>query len=141
MDKKILIVSTGNGCRSQMAEGILKSLDKQLQVYSAGIDPSIKLNPLVIIAMDELGIDVRNYYPKDITDFLNQQFDYVISVCDKVELSCLELILKMTQHQHFRIGDPSNQVVDEEDIMHEYRKSRDRIYSDLVDFYLNLRKN
>jgi len=72
MKKRILIVSTENACRGPMAEGILKSLDHNLQVFSAGTNPSNKMNPLVIIAMDELGIDVRNYYPKNVTDFLDQ---------------------------------------------------------------------
>ena len=141
MKKRILIVSTENACRSQMAEGILKSLDKHLQVFSAGTNPSNKLNPLIIIAMDELGIDVRNYYPKNVTDFLDQQFDYILTVCDKAKLDCRELILKTFKHQHFQIGDPSNHVVNDEEIMNEYRKGRDKIYSNILDFYLNLRKN
>ena len=61
-----------------MAEGILKSLDKSLEVFSAGTDPSNRLNPLTILAMDEMGIDIRGFYPKKIDDLLNQTYDLII---------------------------------------------------------------
>ncbi len=141
MNKKILILSEGNDCRSQMAEGILKSLDKSLEVFSAGTDPSNRLNPLTILAMDEMGIDIRGFYPKKIDDLLNQTYDLIITLCEKAKVHCNELITKMHSHHHFRINHPLEKKVDEEELLNEFRKARDKIYSNIFELYMDLRKN
>ena len=74
---RILILCTGNSCRSQMAEGFLKSFDKTLEVYSAGTKPAAKANPFAIKAMNEVGIDISNGVPEDVEKYVNQSFDYV----------------------------------------------------------------
>ena len=85
---KILILCTGNSCRSQMAEGFLKSFDKDLLVYSAGTKPSKHVHPKAIKAMSDLGIDIQNNKPKSVNVFLNNNFDYVITVCGGAKETC-----------------------------------------------------
>ncbi len=85
MKKKILILCTGNSCRSQMAEGFLKSFDKNLEVYSAGTKPAEKVNPFAIKAMKEVGIDISNGVAENVDKYLSQSFDYVITVCDNAK--------------------------------------------------------
>ncbi len=84
---KILFICTGNSARSQMAEGFLKYYKKEWAVYSAGIEPK-GLNPLAVEAMLEKGIDISDYKSKHIDLFLNQQFDYLITVYDNAKESC-----------------------------------------------------
>ena len=79
---KIFILCTGNSCRSQMAEGFLKFFNSGLEVYSAGTDPSLKVVPKAIQVMKEVGIDISKNYPKKVDQFLNDYFDYIITVCD-----------------------------------------------------------
>jgi arsenate reductase len=63
---KILILCTGNSCRSQMAHGFLKSFDKNIQVFSAGTEPAKQVNPKAVIVMNEAGIDISQHYPKHV---------------------------------------------------------------------------
>ena len=74
---KILIICTGNSCRSQMAEGFLKSLSSSFDVYSAGTRPELKVNPIAIQVMNEKGIDISQQYPKSVNEFTNQTFESV----------------------------------------------------------------
>lgn len=141
MNKKILVLSERNDCRSQMAEGILKSLDKSLEVFSAGTDPSNRLNPLTILAMDEMGIDIRGFYPKKIDDLVNRTFDIIITLCEKAKVDCNELITNIHSQQHYRIKHPLEKKVGEEELLDEFRKARDKIYSNMFDLYMDLRKN
>ena len=80
MNKKILILCTGNSCRSQMAEGFLKAFDNEWQVFSAGTKPAEKINPKAIQVMQEAGIDISGGKPEDVDKYLDQSFDYVITV-------------------------------------------------------------
>ncbi len=82
MNKKLLILCTGNSCRSQMAEGYLKSFSTELEVYSAGTNPSKQVHPKAIQVMSEVGIDLSKNNPKLVDQFLGESFDYVITVCD-----------------------------------------------------------
>ena len=85
---KILILCTGNSCRSQMAEGFLKSFDSRLEVYSAGTQPAPHANPNAVAAMKELGIDISGNRPKSVDIFLADPFDYVITVCGGAQETC-----------------------------------------------------
>jgi len=89
MDKKrVLILCTGNSARSQMGEGLLKHLaGDRFDVFSAGTIPS-SLNPYAVLSMAEIGIDIRDQYSKNLNRFLNQEFDYVITVCDQAAEVC-----------------------------------------------------
>src|SRR5438045_2211102 len=78
--KRILVLCTGNSARSQMAEGVLKSLSPRLDVQSAGTNPAARVNPLAIRAMREIGIDISGETTKSVQRFVSQSFDYVITV-------------------------------------------------------------
>lgn len=137
MNKKILILCTGNSCRSQMAEGFLKSLDKNLQVFSAGTKPSDKINPFAIKAMKEIGIDISNGIPENVEKYLSQSFDYVITVCDNAKETCPVFMGDVKHRLHIGFDDPADAVGTEEEVMPVYRRVRDEIKKDFYEFYLN----
>jgi len=89
MDKKsVLFLCTGNSARSQMAEGLLRHLaDDRFEVFSAGTKP-VGLNPNAVKAMSEVGIDISGHRSKSVDEFVGQQFDYVITVCDNAKEAC-----------------------------------------------------
>lgn len=141
MHKKILILCTGNSCRSQMAEGFLKSFDKNLEVYSAGTNPSNQVHPKAIQVMKEVGIDLSNNYPKSVDQFLNESFDYVITVCDNAKETCPVFSGKVAKQLHIGFEDPAEATGTEEEILSVFRKVRDEIKSDFYEFYINEIKN
>ena len=79
--RKILIICTGNSCRSQMAQGWLRFFDERLDVYSAGTRPEKKVNPNAVKVMEEVGINIKGHYTKHIDKFTKDNFDYAITVC------------------------------------------------------------
>ena len=85
---KILILCTGNSCRSQMAHGFLQSFDKNLMVRSAGTEASGKLNEKAVAAMKEIGIDISHHTSDSVDDYLNEEWDYVITVCGGANENC-----------------------------------------------------
>ncbi len=114
---------TGNSCRSQMAEGLLKHYgNDKFEVYSAGLRPS-SVHPLAIKAMAELDIDITNQYSKPVNEFLGQEFSYVITVCDSAKMLCPSLPGK---HKvlHWSIEDPASTSDTEEEMMKVFRKVR-----------------
>jgi arsenate reductase (thioredoxin) len=135
MNKKILILCTGNSCRSQMAEGFLKSFDKNLEVFSAGINPSGKVHPKAIKAMKEVGIDLSENYPKMVDQFLRESFDYVITVCDNAKETCPIFLGKVNHQLHIGFEDPAEAKGSEEEIISEFRRIRDEIKNDFYKFY------
>ena len=86
---RILILCTGNRCRSQMAHGILKHFAPEWEIFSAGICPAKEVHPLGIKVMAELGIDISSHYPKSIDQYPNKEWDYVITVCGGAKESAL----------------------------------------------------
>jgi arsenate reductase len=104
---RILILCTGNSCRSQMAEGFLKTFAPKAEVFSAGTAPSANVHPLAIKVMHERGIDISRTAPKSVDQFLSQSFDYVITVCDSARESCPVFTGAVTTRLHIRdrIGD------------------------------------
>ena len=86
---KVLILCTGNSCRSQMAHGFLHSFDNKLDVFSAGTKPAEKVNPMAVKVMDEMGIDIAHHIPKSVNLYIGQEWDYVITVCGGANESCL----------------------------------------------------
>jgi arsenate reductase len=85
---KIIVICTGNTCRSQIAEGLLKSKYPEAEIYSAGTHPEIQVNPYAVQAMAEVGYDISKQYPKLVTDFIHEEFDYVLTVCDSAQETC-----------------------------------------------------
>lgn len=135
--KRILILCTGNSCRSQIAEGFLKSFDPHLEVYSAGTGPSDQVHPIAIQVMNEVGIDLSKNYPKNVDQFLDQRFDYVITVCDNARETCPIFTGQVRQQLHIGFEDPAEARGSEEEIIEIFRRVRDEIKRDFLDFYQN----
>jgi len=136
MKYRILILCTGNSCRSQMAEGFLKSFDNELSVYSAGTIPSNKVHPIAVRVMQEAGIDISENYPKSADQFIGDSFDYVITVCDNAKESCPVFIGTVGKHLHIGFEDPANAVGTDEEILFAFRKVRDEIKNDFKEFFI-----
>ena len=137
MKKKILILCTGNSCRSQMAEGFLKSFDKNLEVFSAGTKPAEKVNPFAVRAMKEIRIDISNGVAEDVEKYLSESFDYVITVCDNAKETCPVFIGDVKNNLHIGFDDPADAVGSDEEVMPVYRRVRDEIKKDFFNFYKN----
>lgn len=135
MKQRILILCTGNSCRSQMAESLLQSFDSNLEVYSAGTKPASHVHPRAIAVMKELGIDLSNHHPKLVDEFLHQQFDYVITVCGNAKESCPVFIGKVQHKLHIGFDDPAEAKGTEEEILLEFRRVRDEIQKRFEKFY------
>lgn len=139
---KVLILCTGNSCRSQMAQGFLKSFDSTLEVQSAGTFPASKVNPSAVKVMAESGIDISKNSPKSVDEFLNDQWDYVITVCDDANETCPVFLGKVKHRLHIGFVDPSHATGSEEFIMSEFRRVRDEIEDEFYKFYnANLKMN
>jgi arsenate reductase len=136
MEKKILILCTGNSCRSQMAEGFLKSFDENLEVYSAGTNPAERANPYAIKAMKEIDIDISGGIPENVNKYLSESFDYVITVCDNAKETCPVFMGDVKLNLHIGFDDPADEVGTEEEVMPVYRRVRDEIKRDFFEFYL-----
>lgn len=132
---KILILCTGNSCRSQMAQGFLKSFDNKIEVHSAGTFPSSTVNPKAIKVMAEVGIDISMNSPKSVDEYLDDQWDYVITVCDDANETCPVFIGKVKHRLHMGFEDPSHATGTDEFIMSEFRRVRDEIKTEFFKFY------
>ncbi|MFH0842962.1 MAG: arsenate reductase ArsC [Bacteroidota bacterium] len=132
---KIMILCTGNSCRSQMAQGFLRSFDNKIEVHSAGTVPAARVNPKAIEVMAEAGIDISKKTPKSIDEFLNEQWDYVITVCDDANETCPVFTGRVKHRMHIGFEDPSNAIGSEEFIMSEFRRVRDSIKAEFLRFY------
>ena len=134
---KILVLCTGNSCRSQIAQGFLKSFDDKIEVESAGTQPASKVNLNAVKVMGETGIDISKNSPKSVDEFLNNEWDYVITVCDDAKETCPVFLGKVKHRVHFGFEDPSNASGSEEFIMSEFRRIRDEIKTTFFRFYNN----
>ena len=135
MSKRILILCTGNSCRSQMAEGLLKSLDSTLEVFSAGTNPAPRVSSRAIQVMYEIGIDISNGYPKSVDQFIGERFDYVITVCDHAKETCPMFAGKVIYRLHFGFDDPAEATGTDEEIRTEFIRIRDEIKTQFTEFY------
>ncbi|MCX6281249.1 MAG: arsenate reductase ArsC [Bacteroidetes bacterium] len=132
---KILILCTGNSCRSQMAEGFMKSFDSRLEVYSAGTQPATQVNSNAVAVMNELGIDISRNKPKSVDLFLSEPFDYVITVCGGANESCPAFIGKVKNRIHIGFDDPAEAVGTLEEVLPVFRRVRDEIKTGFLSFY------
>lgn len=135
MQKKILILCTGNSARSQMAEGFLRSFDPKLQVFSAGTNPSDKVNPFAMQVMKEIGIDISRQYPKSVKQFIEQPFDYLITVCDNAKDICPVFVGQVKQMLHLSFEDPSEVRGTDTEVSQVFRRIRDEIRRAFHNFY------
>lgn len=126
MKKRVLFLCTGNSCRSQMAEGLLRDMaGDKFEVFSAGVNPT-QINPLSIRAMQEIGIDISNQKSKSAKGFLGQQFDYVVTVCDNAKQTCPVFPGKY-EKIHWNLEDPAEAQGIESEKMIVFRRVRDQI--------------
>ena len=130
--KRVLILCTGNSCRSQKAEGFFKKCRNDWTVESAGISPT-KLNPLAVKVMAEKGIDISHQKTKSVKKFLNQSFDYIITVCDNARESC-PLFPGEAQYIHWNIEDAALAEGKTEDKLKKFREARDDIEKHILNF-------
>ena len=137
---RILILCTGNSCRSQMAHGFLESFDSKLEVFSAGTIPAGKINPKAVKVMLEAGIDISMNTPKSVNLYLDQEWDYVITVCDDANESCPFFAGIVKHRLHMGFEDPSNVSGTEEFVLNEFRRIRNEIQSAFYKFYTDYLK-
>ena len=132
---KVLILCTGNSCRSQMAHGFLQSFDKEITIKSAGTEASGKLNHRAVEVMKEVGIDISHHTSDPIENYLNEEWDYVITVCGGANEKCPAFLGKVKHRAHIGFDDPSHSVGTEEFIRSEYYRVRDEIKAAFWKFY------
>jgi len=135
MGKKILVICTGNSCRSQMAEGFLKSFDKTLEVFSAGTHPAERVNPNAVKVMKEIGIDISHHVPEKVDIYIGREWDYVITVCGGANESCPAFTGKVKTRLHIGFDDPAEAVGTGDEVMAVYRRVRDEIKEGFYKFY------
>lgn len=124
---KVLILCTGNSCRSQMAHGFLQSFDHRLDVHSAGTEPKGMLDPKAVEVMQEVGVDISHHSSDHVDKYLDVEWDYVITVCGKVNESCPVFVGKVKNREHIRFDSPKEVTGDPGYIHTEYARVRDQI--------------
>ncbi len=132
---KILILCTGNSCRSQMAQGFLQSLDAQLDVHSAGTHASGHLNPTAVQVMKEAGIDISGHTSDPVQKYLDREWDYVITVCGGANEACPAFTGKVKHRMHIGFEDPSEAGGSDAFVLGEFRRVRDEIKEAFGKFY------
>ena len=124
---RILILCTGNSCRSHLAEEILRQAAGDfLEVASAGSKPAGFVHPLAIRAMQEIGIDISEHTSKSMNDFLSSQIETVITVCGNADQACPVFPGQVNRH-HWPFDDPAHATGTEEEQMEVFRRVRDEI--------------
>jgi len=123
----ILVLCTGNSCRSHLAEGILRAaLGDRYRVASAGSKPAGYVHPLAIRALEEIGLDISAHHSKHLDEFLGQDVETVITVCGNADQVCPMFPGQMNRH-HFPFDDPAHAEGTEEEQMAVFRRVRDEI--------------
>lgn len=134
---KILILCTGNSCRSQMAHGFMQSFDSRLTVRSAGTQAAGKLNEGAVAAMNEIGIDISHHTSDQVEKYLDEEWDYVITVCGGANEACPTFIGKVKHRLHIGFDDPSHASGSDEFIRSEFRRVRNEIKEGFYSLYIN----
>jgi arsenate reductase len=130
--KRILVLCTGNSCRSQMAEGwINRLLEGQWEARSAGTAPAARVHPLAVRAMDEVGVDIGRAKPKHVGLYLDQRWDLVVTVCDSAQETC-PAFPRPVPKVHVPFFDPAAAEGTDEEKMGVFRRVRDEIRDRLV---------
>jgi arsenate reductase (thioredoxin) len=127
MKPLILILCTGNSCRSHLAEGILRhALGENFTVASAGSNPAGYVHPMAVAALAEIGIDISAHHSKHLNEFLSQQVETVITVCGNADQACPMFPGQVNRH-HWGFDDPAHAKGTDEEIMAVFRRVRDEI--------------
>ncbi len=132
---KILILCTGNSCRSQMAHAFLQSFDANMEVRSAGTKPAPEVHPLAVKVMGETGLDISSHRPILVDDYLNEAWDYVITVCGDANENCPVFTGRVKQRLHIGFEDPAKVTGSDEFVIIEFRRIRDEIKEGFTQFY------
>ncbi len=133
---RILVLCTGNSCRSQMAHGFLQLFDSHQEVYSAGTSPAEHVHPLAISVMAEIGIDISHHVPRNVKEYLDEPWDYVIIVCGGANETCPTFVGKVGKHIHIGFDDPSKVIGSKDFVISEFRRVRDEIRMAFRVFYV-----
>lgn len=124
---RVLILCTGNSCRSHMAEGILRAAAGDLlEVLSAGSKPAGYVHPKAIAALAEVGIDISSHTSKSMNDFLDRDIETVITVCGNADQAC-PVFPGQVNRRHWPFDDPAHATGSEDEVMGEFRRVRDEI--------------
>ena len=124
--KRILVLCTGNSCRSQIAEGYLRHFAKdKAEVYSAGIETH-GVNPKAVAIMKEDGVDISHHTSNNVNEYRNIDFDFVITVCDNAKEQC-PVFPSTAKKFHHNFPDPAKATGSEEEIMQQFRNVRNEI--------------
>jgi arsenate reductase (thioredoxin) len=132
---KILILCTGNSCRSQMAHGFMKSFNPEMTVCSAGTEASGKLNTKAVAVMNEIGIDISKHTSDSVEIYLGEEWDYVITVCGGANENCPVFMGKVKNRLHMGFDDPSHVTGTDEYIWSEFIRVRDEIKEGFFKLY------
>ena len=133
---KVLILCTGNFCRSQMAHGFLQSFNPNITVCSAGTQASGKLNEKAVAVMKEAGVDISHHTSDSVDKYLKDEWDYVITVCGGANEECPAFFGKVKHRLHIGFDDPSHAEGTEEFIWSEFIRVRDEIKEGFYKFYI-----
>jgi Protein-tyrosine-phosphatase len=129
---KIIVICTGNTCRSQIAEGLLKSKYPDAEIYSAGTYPETHVNPYAVKAMAESGYDISKQYPKLVNDFIKDEFDHVLTVCDSAQETC-PVFPNAKNRVHRSFVDPSRLSYESDDHALDIYKNTVKEISNWID--------
>jgi len=125
--RKILILCTGNSCRSHLAEGILRrAVGDLFDVHSAGSKPAGYVHPKAIEVMKEIGIDISHHTSKHLNDFLDKKIDTVITVCGNADQACPAFPGQVNRY-HWGFDDPAHASGTDEEVLSVFRRVRDQI--------------
>ncbi|MDY0182137.1 MAG: arsenate reductase ArsC [Proteiniphilum sp.] len=133
---KILILCTGNSCRSQMAHGFLQHFDERITVRSAGTEPAGQVNQTAVKVMKEVGVDISHHTPEMVDRYINDKWDYVITVCDHANETCPLFTGEVKHRLHMGYEDPSHAKGSDEFILSEFYRIRDQIENDFHQLYV-----
>ena len=133
MKHRVIFICTGNSCRSQIAEGLLrKEADDRFDIFSAGSDPS-RLHPAAISVMEEWGIDISHQKSESIDNFIDNNFDIIITVCDNANQSC-PVFPNEKIRLHWSIKDPFHGWSNNQKSLPPYRIARDELKKRIDEF-------
>ena len=125
--KSVLVLCTGNSCRSHIAEAILRAAAKDIfEVHSAGSNPAGFVHPKAVAVMKEIGIDISNHSSKHMNDFLKRDVHTVITVCGNADQACPSFPGQLKRH-HWGFDDPAKAEGSEEEVLDVFRRVRDEI--------------
>ena len=137
---RILILCTGNSCRSKMAQAVLQHTDNNLIVCSAGTQPAKEVNPLAVRVMDEVNMPITDLKTHDVSEYENQDWDYVITVCDHARETCPVFSGNVAHRLHLGFTDPAMAKGSEEEKLSVFRKVRNEIINSFNTFYRQISK-